>query len=369
MFKNSFRRLGYSKGRSFGSTSTDSLSHPKVIFSGIQPTGIPHIGNYLGALQNWVQMQDAARPQDSVIFSVVGWHALTLPQDPKALLQSKNDMFATLIAIGLDPEKSIIFHQDDNQDHVELAWLLNCIAPFGKLRRMTTWKSRLAVSRNANDESEVDESILNTGLFTYPVLQAADILAYKTTHVPVGDDQQQHIELCRDLAEVFNRMTNSSLFIPPECVITVSKRILSLKDASAKMSKSAVDPNSRILLTDSTSLIQKKIRSAVTDSITGITYDPINRPGTSNLLTILSGCIGEDIHLVAEQHKTKTHGELKKVVFEAVEETLKGPRAEFERLRMDQGYLEKLSKKGAEKARKLSSQTLKEVRRLVGLSH
>lgn len=212
----------------------------------------------------------------------------------------------------------------------------------------------------------------------------------RTTHVPVGDDQQQHIELCRDLAEVFNRMTNSSLFIPPECVISelrfllfqifmnpsltifdvaVSKRVLSLKDASAKMSKSAVDPNSRILLTDSTSLIQKKIRSAVTDSVTGITYDPVNRPGTSNLLTILSGCIGEDVHLVAEQHKTKTHGELKKVVFEAVEETLKGPRAEFERLRMDQGYLEKISKKGAEKARKLSSQTLKEVRRLVGLSH
>ncbi|KAI5117410.1 hypothetical protein M0805_004632, partial [Coniferiporia weirii] len=171
------RRINFKRSAS----SLSNASAPRVVFSGIQPTGVPHtqIGNYLGALQNWVKMQRDAGPQDQLIFSVVGWHALTLPQNPQTLLEARNDMFATLIAIGLDPERAIIFHQDQNPDHTELGWLLNCLTPFGKLRRMTTWKSRLAISRNANDESEVNESMLSTGLFTYPVLQAADILAYR----------------------------------------------------------------------------------------------------------------------------------------------------------------------------------------------
>ncbi|EJD06228.1 tryptophanyl-tRNA synthetase [Fomitiporia mediterranea MF3/22] len=347
--------------------SASKCNKPKVIFSGIQPTGVPHIGNYLGALKNWVKMQQEARPEDQLIFSVVGWHALTLPQDPKKLLEAKNDIFATLIAIGLDPQRSIIFHQDQNPDHVELAWLLNCITPFGKLRRMTTWKSRLAVSRNANDESEVDESMLNTGLFTYPVLQAADIMAYRSTHVPVGDDQQQHLELCRDLAESFSRTTNNSFFPLPTCVINPSKRILSLKDPSAKMSKSAVDENSRILLTDDATIIHKKIRSAVTDSLPYISYDPEARPGTSNLLTLLAGCIDEDVHDVAERYRERNHGALKNDLSEALEETLKGPRTEFFRLRADPGHIQTIADSGAERAKKISGRTLSEVRRLVGL--
>ncbi|KAL5533490.1 MSW1 [Sanghuangporus sanghuang] len=350
----------------YASTANKTNSR-KVIFSGIQPTGVPHIGNYLGALRNWVKMQREAEPDDQLIFSVVGWHALTLPQDPYKLLQTRNDTFAALVAIGLDPERSIIFHQDQNPDHAELAWLLNCITPFGKLRRMTTWKSRLAISRNANDESEVDESMLNTGLFTYPVLQAADVLAYKTTHVPVGDDQQQHLELCRDLAESFNRSTNNSLFPLPETVFNPAKRILSLKDPSAKMSKSARDESSRILLTDDTVTIRNKIRGAVTDSLSGVSYDPEARPGTSNLLTLLAGCLDEDVHAVAERYKDKGHGALKTDVTDVLEETLRGPRAEFFRLRADPGHLQALADKGAERAKEISQRTLAEVRRLVGL--
>ncbi|KAI8974252.1 tRNA synthetases class I-domain-containing protein [Trametes punicea] len=204
------------------SAASESGARPRVVFSGIQPTGIPHLGNLLGALLNWVKLQREAARDDRVIYSIVGWHALTLPQEPKALSAARSDMLAVLLSVGLDPERSIIFHQDENPHHVELAWILNCLTSMGKLKRMTTWKSRLAASRNARDDSEVDESLLNAGLFTYPVLQAADFLAYRATHVPVGEDQQQHIELCRDLAESFNKTFKGKrrLFPLPEHVIS-----------------------------------------------------------------------------------------------------------------------------------------------------
>ncbi|KAG1736920.1 uncharacterized protein EDB91DRAFT_1141640 [Suillus paluster] len=265
----------------------------RVILSGIQPTGIPHLGNYLGALSNWVKLQKSAEPEDKLLFSIVGWHALTLPQDPAALLTARNDMLAVLLAIGIDPNRSILFHQDH-------------------LRRMTTWKSRLAAARNSASEDEVDESLLNAGLFMYPVLQAADVLVYKATHVPVGDDQQQHIELTRDLADIFNRTFKgtSPLFPLPNYVNTPSKRILSLKDPTSKMSKSSPDVQSRILLTDTATQIQSKIRAAVTDSIQGITYDPKDRPGTSNLLTILAACTDSDVTQVAKTYESQGHGDL-----------------------------------------------------------
>ncbi|EMD34299.1 hypothetical protein CERSUDRAFT_117177 [Gelatoporia subvermispora B] len=351
------------------SNSTSPDAKPRVVFSGIQPTGIPHLGNFFGALLNWVKLQNDARPGDRLIFSIVGWHALTLPQDPRALSTARRDMLAVLLAIGLDPKRSIIFHQDSNPNHTELAWILNCLTPMGKLRRMTTWKSRLAASRNANDESEVDESLLNAGLFTYPVLQAADILAYKATHVPVGEDQEQHLELSRDLADIFNRSFHADgpTFPLPQHVITPSRRVLSLKDPSSKMSKSAPDANSRILLTDSTSTVKKKIRSAVTDSITGITYDPQTRPGTANLITILAACTGEDTLAVAARYADKGHGALKAGVADAVEEVLKGPRAEFERLKGERGYLDMVAREGTERAREISEETLRGVRARVGL--
>ncbi|KAG6817044.1 hypothetical protein H0H87_000456 [Tephrocybe sp. NHM501043] len=354
--------------RAFSSSSKSGIPG-RVIFSGIQPTGVPHLGNYLGALTNWVKLQKIAKPEDELLFSIVGWHALTLPQDPDALAASRRDLLATLLAIGLDPKRSILFHQDHNRAHTELAWILNCITPVGKLRRMTTWKSRLATSRNANDESEVDESLLNAGLFTYPVLQAADILVYRATHVPVGEDQTQHLELCRDLADIFNRTfpSTGSLFSLPIQLNTPSRRILSLRDPTSKMSKSSPDVNSRILLTDTTAQIKAKLRSAVTDSIAGITYDPMARPGTSNLLTILAACTDEDVELVAQRYIGKGHGHLKGDVAEAVEEMVKGPRAEFEKIRHETKYLDEVARSGAEKANERSEITMQAVRERLGL--
>ncbi|KAF9009617.1 tryptophanyl-tRNA synthetase [Cyathus striatus] len=344
----------------------------RVVFSGIQPTGVPHLGNYLGALSSWVKLQKNAAAEDDLIFSIVGWHALTLPQNAKELSISRSDMLATILAIGIDPKRSVIFHQDDNRAHVELSWLLSCLTPVGKLRRMTTWKSRLAASRNANSNEEVDESLLNTGLFTYPVLQAADILVYRTTHVPVGEDQTQHLELARDLADIFNRTFKSKSsktpFFPlPIQVNAPSRRVLSLKDPTSKMSKSAPDVQSRILMTDSAFQIKSKIRSAVTDSILGITYDPENRPGAANLLTILAACTDEDVATVAAKYESSNHGQLKNDVADAVEEMLKSPRAEFEKLKNEKAYLQRVANEGAEKAKEMSEVTMQEVRKRVGL--
>ncbi|KAI0689830.1 tryptophanyl-tRNA synthetase [Cytidiella melzeri] len=368
MLSTNIRRITRSHGAKTFTSSTLSKSRkkPRIVFSGIQPTGTPHLGNFLGALQNWVKLQRDAQPGDEMIFSIVGWHSLTLPQDPKTLSVARRDMLAALLAIGLDPKRSTIFHQDENRHHVELGWILNCITPIGKLRRMTTWKARLAASRNANDDSEVDESFLNAGLFTYPVLQAADILLYKATHVPVGEDQKQHLELCRDIGDTFNR-TFGSIFPLLEYVATPTRRVLSLKDPSSKMSKSSPDLSSRILLTDTDAEIKTKIRAAVTDSIRGVTYDPVARPGTSNLLTILAACTDEDVVDVAKRYADKGHGHLKSDVSSAVSELLSRPRAEFERLRAEPSYLEQVARIGSEKARTRSEETIEEVRRLIGL--
>ncbi|KAK7688904.1 hypothetical protein QCA50_007595 [Cerrena zonata] len=278
-------------------------------------------------------------------------------------------MMAALLAIGIDPQRSILFHQDHNPDHTELAWLFNCITPVGKLRRMTTWKARLATSRNAN-ESEVDESLLNAGLLTYPVLQAADILLYRATHVPVGEDQKQHLELSRDIADTFNHTfkRKPKLFPLPGYVETPSRRILSLRDPTSKMSKSSPDRDSRILLTDTDDQIRSKLRRAVTDSTVGITYDPVERPGVANLLTVLAACMQTDVLEVASQFENKGHGDLKAEVTDAVIELIREPRAEFERLRNDTTYLAEVAREGARKARAISEETIKTVRNSVGLS-
>ncbi|KIM49602.1 hypothetical protein M413DRAFT_15590 [Hebeloma cylindrosporum] len=368
--KKSYPAPGISSSGPIASAISVTLERPdRIVFSGIQPTGELHLGNYLGAISNWVKLQNEARSNEQVLFSIVGWHALTLPQNPKDLSRSRADMLATLLAFGIDPKRSVVFYQEDNQCHTELSWILSCITPVGQLRRMTTWKSRLATKRNANSESEVDESILNAGLFTYPILQAADILAYRATHVPVGEDQTQHLELARNLADSFNRTFDpkKSFFPLPSQLITPHRRVLSLKDPSSKMSKSSPDVSSRISLTDTTSEIERKIRGAVTDSIQGITYDPVNRPGTSNLLSILAGSVDEDVEQVARRYEGKGHGDLKKDVVEALDGLLKTPRTEFERLRQDKGYLSAVAKEGAEKAKQRTSYTLQEVRRLVGL--
>ncbi|KAE9400857.1 Nucleotidylyl transferase [Gymnopus androsaceus JB14] len=347
----------------------------RVILSGIQPTGVPHLGNYLGALSNWVRLQN--QPENQLFFSIVGWHAITLPQSPSELVERKLDMLAVVL----------FFFQEHNPNHTELAWIFNCLTPMGKLRRMTTWKSRLAASKNLGD-AQVDETGLNVGLFTYPVLQAADILLYKATHVPVGDDQTQHLELCRDIADQFNRTFKGKgkerMFPLPVQLNTPISRILSLRDPTSKMSKSTPDPQSRILLTDSFSQISSKIRSAVTDSTPGITYDPVGRPGTANLLRILRACNeintntyttqGENkddsdaaLYSLASHYASKNHGALKADVAEAIEEMLKRPRAEYEKIRREEVYLRRVAREGVEKAERGPEVTMREVRERVGL--
>jgi tryptophanyl-tRNA synthetase len=257
----------------------------KVIFSGIQPTGIPHLGNYLGALRGWVKLQNEADASTRLIYSLVDLHAMTVRQDPAELRRQRQESFAMLMAIGLDPHRSILFHQSDVSAHAELMWILSCQASTGYLGRMTQWKDK------TSNESE-DSGKLKLGLFSYPVLQAADILLYQTTHVPVGEDQAQHLEFARDLANSFNHHYGSKhlpvVLNPPKTIISSSKRIRSLADPTLKMSKSHPNEKSRILLNDDEDVIRSKVKVAVTDSIeTGITYDPENRPGISNLINLL----------------------------------------------------------------------------------
>lgn len=357
-----------------------------MIFSGIQPTGIPHLGNYLGALRNWTDLQASAAPNESLFFSIVGYHALTMPQDPAKLRVERTEMMATLLAIGLDPQRSTVFHQDHVSEHTELAWILNCLAPFGRLARMTTWKSKLATARNGSEaeQAAVDDRDLSLGLFAYPVLQAADILLYKATHVPVGEDQVQHLELSRDMAELFNRRFKRRNFFPlPAHIITPTKRVLSLRDPTSKMSKSAPDVNSRIFITDTPEQVSSKIRKAVTDSEATLAYDPQDRPGVSNLLLLLSTLEGrlsgtsseEDPTQCAQrlnvevQVKGASSGQyLKAALTEAIIETLRPIQSELHRLRKEPGYIQQMEDLGSAKAKQVASATIAEVKNLVGLA-
>ena len=275
-----------------------TAAHAKTIFSGIQPTGVPHLGNYLGALRQWVKLQDEAAPADRIFYSVVDLHAITIPQSPHALRQNTLETYASLLAVGLHPRRSVIFSQQDVLEHTQLMWLLSCHASMGYLARMTQWKTKTGVSDDANpmESSTPDKPALKLGLFSYPVLQAADILLYQTTHVPVGEDQQQHLEFARELASTMNHAYRQPPATPapswtgfplPQTILSPAKRIMSLRDPTKKMSKSDPNPESRILITDSRQDIEKKIRHALTDSIQGVSYDRALRPGVSNLIDIM----------------------------------------------------------------------------------
>ncbi|SAM82687.1 probable MSW1-tryptophanyl-tRNA synthetase, mitochondrial [Ustilago bromivora] len=360
---------------------------PKVIFSGIQPTGIPHLGNYLGALRNWVDLQNASlSTSNELYFSIVGYHAITMPQQPSRLRTERSEMMATLLAIGLDPYRCTIFHQDQVAQHTELAWILNCITSFGKLNRMTTWKSKVATAKNVAEGSEVDDKDLSLGLFAYPVLQAADILLYKATHVPVGEDQIQHLELSRDLADVYNRKCSNKFFPLPAHINTPTKRVLSLRDPTNKMSKSAPDVNSRILITDTPEQVERKIKKAVTDAESTLAYSPENRPGVSNLLSILAALKPADssnpkteggeeggpsewaARLNAEIEATGASSgqHLKATLTEVVVETLRPIQVKLEKLRNDPGYLQQMEQLGKEKAQTVAQRTMAQVRKSVG---
>ncbi|CAO1613613.1 unnamed protein product [Sympodiomycopsis kandeliae] len=261
----------------------------KVIVSGIQPTGIPHLGNMLGALFNWVNLQNNSDPSTELYFFIASLHAWTMPQDRKQLLSEQRNIVAALLAIGLNPNRCCIFNQAHIDTHPKMFWLLSCLTSVGRLKRMTAWKSKAISSSGTTSEDESSlEGEMSSSLLMYPVLQAADILLYRATHVPVGSDQLQHLELTRSIAEKSNALIKKSnqKFPLPEPLITSSPKIYSLRKPNSKMSKSDSDPKSRILLTDTDAEIKNKIKSAITDSIKNISFDPLERPGVSNLLII-----------------------------------------------------------------------------------
>lgn len=322
----------------------------KVIFSGFQPTGNLHIGNYIGAIKPRVKMQD----EGENIFFIVDLHAITIPQDPKALTENTLDIAAFLLASGVDPEKSIIFIQSQNPDHGNLTWILNCFLSMGQLNRMTQYK----------DKAE-GKDFVSVGLFDYPALMASDILLYDSTHVPVGEDQKQHVELTRDVAERFNSRFGQTFILPEPVIPNVGARVMSLTDPTKKMSKSDTNPDSRIHLMDTEDEVQRKLSQSVTDSDSEVRYDRENKPGISNLIEIYSELTNLSIGKVEENFRGKGYGEFKKAVGEKVIEELKPLQKKFKDLK-ESKELSEVLRKGAERAKEISGKKLKEVYNKIG---
>ncbi|XP_073702100.1 tryptophan--tRNA ligase, mitochondrial [Garra rufa] len=343
---NSHRRL-FKAGKA---TEAMSLSKGQV-FSGIQPTGVPHLGNYLGALESWVALQDQ---YSAVMYSIVDLHSITQPQDPQTLRDNILDMAASLLACGIDPTRSILFQQSQVSEHAELSWILGCLTSMPRLRHLPQWKMK---SKQKNEGS--------VGLYTYPVLQAADILLYKSTHVPVGEDQIQHLELAQDLARIFNNQYGE-FFPEPHALLSGTRKVKSLRDPSSKMSKSDPQKLATVFLTDTPEDIVLKIRRAVTDFTSEVTYEPESRPGVSNLVSMHAAVSGQSVEDVVRLAKSMDTGQYKNVVAEAVVQKLQPIRLEIQRLRADRGHLESLLAEGAEKARSLAAPVMTEVRKLVG---
>ncbi|KAL2132663.1 hypothetical protein VTI74DRAFT_3533 [Chaetomium olivicolor] len=344
---------------------------PRVIFSGIQPTGIPHLGNYLGALREWKRLQDEAEPGTALIIFIADLHAMTVPRSRQAFMLQRYQMLAALLAIGLDPERCTIFMQSDVPSHAELQWILSCSASMGYLSRMTQWKSKLDLKQDASLESQEVRQQLKLGLFSYPVLQAADILVYRATHVPVGEDQRQHLEFTRECVTNFNHTYNTNCLVAPQTLLSPSRRVMSLTNPKKKMSKSDPSPKSRILLTDPQAEIEKKIMKAVTDSLGPVTYDPDSRPGVSNLLEILAAFDPQrrsPIQLAEEMRGCQV-SELKGVLAHVLREELGPIREKFEEYYADRELLDSVRRRGAEKADRIAKKTMMLVRDAVGLGY
>ncbi|KAL4926540.1 tryptophan--tRNA ligase MSW1 [Aspergillus undulatus] len=367
-----FKKANHGNLRSSGFhlrwNSSQSPKPPSVttVFSGIQPTGVPHLGNYLGALREWVRIQDAAAENTKLIFSIVDLHALTVPQRSHQLRTWRKEALATLIAVGLDPSRSIIFYQSTVHHHAELYWILSTVASTGYLSRMTQWKSKLKLPDDTSLENSEVRSKLRLGLFSYPVLQAADILVHRATHVPVGEDQRQHLEFSRYTANSFNHLYGD-IFPYPEAVISPARRVMSLKEPTLKMSKSHSDERSRIILTDTPEEVQRKVKVALTDSEPGITYDPVRRPGVSNLIEILSHLEGRSCHEIASGYATASPRALKVHLSEKICQTLSPIREKYGAVMADAAALEDISEQGARAARANAEVTMKAVRKAMGL--
>ncbi|KAL8795996.1 MAG: hypothetical protein Q9195_001572 [Heterodermia aff. obscurata] len=347
-----------------------SQSAIKVIFSGIQPTGVPHLGNYLGALQQWVELQKEPSSSTRLFYCVVDLHAITLSQDPQQLQKWRRETLAALLAVGLDPDRCNIFFQSSVPAHCELMWILSCTASVGYLSRMTQWKSKLLLPEQSSVQDAAAKAKLKLGLFSYPVLQAADILLYGTTHVPVGEDQIQHLEFARECAGNFNAVYGHVL-TQPKTILSPAKRIMSLKQPMLKMSKSHADPRSRILISDSQEDIAMKIRLAMTDSISGVSYDPVSRPGVSNLLSIMSHLDEEErsCEELAEACKGLTLRQFKDKASEAIDKGVSEIRDRYIRLMQSSGAtaLDAIARQGAATANREAGATMVDVRRAMGL--
>jgi tryptophanyl-tRNA synthetase len=321
------------------------------VFSGIRPTGELHIGNYLGAIKQWVKLQD----ENECFFCIVDYHAITTPFKPEEMKRNIFDTLIAYLAAGLDPKKCTIFVQSHVKEHTELAWILGTITPLGDLKRMTQFK----------EKSKKHPEYVNAGLLNYPLLMAADILLYKTDLVPVGKDQVQHVELTREIARRFNKMFGK-VFKEPKVLLSEGEKIMSLQNPKKKMSKTD-DPKGCILLFDEPEEIEKKVMRAVTDPGREIKYDPVKKPGISNLLKIYSLFTEKPIKELEEKYKGKGYEQFKKDLAKILIEKLEIFRKRKRELEKRELYLKEILKKGAERAEKIAKLTMKEVREKMGL--
>ena len=324
----------------------------KKMLSGIKPTGQLHLGNYIGALRNFVKYQD---DYDLYVF-IANLHCVTFYQEPKALRKNLKDAIALYLACGLDPEKCTIFLQSDVFSHSQLGFLLTCQTYMGELSRMTQFK----------EKSQKNEEGITAGLFTYPSLMAADILLYDADYVPVGDDQKQHVELARDLAQRFNNRYSETFVVPEPLIQEVGARIMSLSDPNKKMSKSDDSDKGCIYLLDDLNVIRKKIMSAVTDNFANVNFDKENQPGVSNLLEIMSSLSDEPIDSIVSRYQGKGYGELKKEVANVVCKEIEVIQNRYNNI-VKSDLIETTLKQGAEKAHKISYKKLKKVQRKMGI--
>uniref|UniRef100_A0A8W8JMG4 tryptophan--tRNA ligase n=1 Tax=Magallana gigas TaxID=29159 RepID=A0A8W8JMG4_MAGGI len=345
------------------------------VFSGIQPTGIPHLGNYLGVIKLWVKLQE--QYQD-VMYSVVDLHAITVRQDPKELRENIYKMVACLLACGIDPEKSVLFLQSQVRQHAELCWILSCITTNARLGLLPQWKEKSntkspsvglytypilqCITLYTEKSSTKSPSV---GLYTYPILQAADILLYKSTHIPIGEDQRQHLDLCEDLAISFNNKFGK-VFRVPQVLFSNTARIKSLRFPENKMSKSDQSSKGRIDLTDSNDDIVSKIKSAVTDFTSHISHDKENRPGVTNLIDIHAACTGETPQDICETYSSLTTAEYKMLLADIVINEIQPIRERILWLLSDKSHLQNVLYQGQEVASVIAEDTLKDVKKLIG---
>lgn len=327
----------------------------KILYSAMQPSGVPSLGNYLGALKNWKNLQE----DYNCIFGVANMHAITVRQNPTEFRRRIRDLFTLFLALGLDPEKNIVYVQSDVPAHAELSWILNCYTYTGELSRMTQFK----------DKSAKHADNINAGLYTYPVLMAADILLYQSDLVPVGADQRQHLEITRDIAERFNNIYGDVFTVPEGYIPKVGARIMGLQNPEKKMSKSESDnENNAIFLLDDLNVIANKIKRAVTDSDNVVAYSPEEKPGISNLLNIYSAVTGKSVDDAVADFAGCGYGEFKKTVADDVVAEIQPLQEKFKELSADKAYIDKAMAEGAEKASYFANKTLRKVKKKIGFT-